>query len=86
MHLMPEGGYIIDTPGIREFGTIDFDTYEVSHFFPEIFKVGKNCRFNNCLHFSEKDCAVKEALKTGEVAFSRYESYLSILSGQDNYK
>ena len=86
MHSMENGGFIIDTPGIREFGTIDFDTYEVSHFFPDIFAVSKGCKFNNCLHFSEKDCAVKTAVDEGKIAFSRYDSYLSILSGQDSYK
>ena len=86
MHSMENGGFIIDTPGIREFGTIDFDTYEVSHFFPDIFAVSKGCKFNNCLHFSEKDCAVKTAVDEGRIAFSRYDSYLSILSGQDSYK
>ncbi len=86
MHELPEGGYIIDTPGIREFGTIDFDTYEVSHFFPEIFKVGRACQFNNCLHTNETKCAVKDAVRSGEIALSRYESYLSILSNQDIFR
>lgn len=86
MHELPDGGYIIDTPGIREFGTIDFNTNEVSHFFPEIFKTGRSCRFNNCLHTNEKDCAVKEAVKAGTIAMSRYESYLSILSNQDIFR
>jgi ribosome biogenesis GTPase len=83
MHMLPGGGFIIDTPGIREFGTIDFDKYEVSHFFPEIFSISKNCRFNNCLHTTEKDCAVKPAVEDGRIALSRFESYLSIMSGQD---
>ena len=86
MHELPAGGYIIDTPGIREFGTIDFNTNEVSHFFPEIFKTGRSCRFNNCLHTNEKDCAVKEAVKARTIAMSRYESYLSILSNQDIFR
>jgi ribosome biogenesis GTPase len=86
MHHLPDGGFIIDTPGIREFGMIDYDKHEVSHFFPDIFSVAKNCKFNNCLHASEKDCAVKPAVEKGEIALSRFESYLSILSGQDNYK
>ena len=63
MHRLPEGGFIIDTPGIREFGTIDFDKHEVSHFFPDIFSFAKNCKFNNCLHTTEKDCAVKPAVE-----------------------
>lgn len=86
MHKLPEGGFIIDTPGIREFGTIDFNKYEVSHFFPDIFAVAKNCKFNNCLHYTEKDCAVKPAVEKGEIALSRFESYLSIMSGQDIFK
>lgn len=86
MHTLPSGGYLIDSPGIREFGTIDFDKYEVSHFFPEIFEVGKNCKFNNCLHTTESTCAVKQAVEEGRIAISRYESYLSILSGEDLYK
>ena len=86
MHRLPEGGFVIDTPGIREFGTIDFNKYEVSHFFPDIFAVAKNCRFNNCLHTTEKDCAVKPAVENGTIALSRFESYLSIMSGQDIFK
>ncbi len=86
MHPLPQGGYIIDTPGIREFGTIDFDKYEVSHFFPEIFATSKGCKFNNCLHDHEQDCAVKPAVEAGEIAESRYGSYLSILYGEDMFK
>jgi len=86
MHELPSGGFIIDTPGIREFGTIDFKTYEVSHFFPEIFKMGRSCQYNNCLHTNEINCAVKEAVKAGEIALSRYESYLSILGNQDIFR
>ena len=86
MHTLPEGGFIIDTPGIREFGTIDFNKYEVSHFFPEIFIISKKCKFNNCLHVNEGDCAVKPAVENGTIAMSRFESYLSIINGQDFYK
>ena len=86
MHRLPEGGFIIDTPGIREFGMIDFNKNEVSHFFPDIFAFAKKCRFNNCMHINEKDCAVKPAVEQGLIAMSRFESYLSILSGQDIYK
>jgi ribosome biogenesis GTPase len=83
MHMIPGGGFIIDTPGIREFGTIEFDKQEVSHYFPEIFAISKNCRFNNCIHTVEKDCAVRPAVEDGRIAISRFESYLSIMSGQD---
>jgi ribosome biogenesis GTPase len=86
MHILPEGGYIIDTPGIREFGTIDFDTYEVSHFFPEIFSHSANCQYGNCIHLNEKNCAVKKAVEDGKIARTRFESYLSILTGQDVFK
>jgi ribosome biogenesis GTPase len=86
MHRIPEGGFIIDTPGIREFGTIDFEKHEVSHYFPEIFAISKNCKFNNCLHTTENDCAVKPAVEEGIIAYSRFESYLSIMSGQDIFK
>lgn len=86
MHEIPGGGFIIDTPGIREFGVIDFDKYEVSHFLPEIFKTGRSCQYNNCLHTNEKNCAVKDAVRSGMIAVSRYESYLSILSNQDIFR
>jgi ribosome biogenesis GTPase len=86
MHELPGRGFIIDTPGIREFGIIDFDKFEVSHFFPEIFKTGRNCKFSNCLHENEKECAVIRALEDGKIALSRYESYLSILHNDDIYR
>ncbi len=86
MHELPFGGFIIDTPGIREFGTIDFDKYEVSHFFPEIFRIGRDCKFGNCLHFNETQCAVQDAVRNNEIALSRYESYVSIMMNQDVFK
>lgn len=86
MHELPTGGFVIDTPGIREFGTIDFDKYEVSHFFPEIFKTGRGCKFGNCLHYNESECAVLDALEKNEIALSRYESYVSIMMNQDVFK
>lgn len=82
----PEGGYIIDTPGIRGFGTIDFKKEEVSHFFPEIFDISKDCRFNNCLHINEPGCAVREALENHFISESRYNSYLSILEDEEENK
>ena len=78
MYFLPNGR-IIDTPGIKGFGTIDFEKEEVSHYFREIFKVGRDCRFGNCTHTHEPGCAVQEALITGDIAISRYESYLSML-------
>jgi ribosome biogenesis GTPase len=78
MYFLPNGA-IIDTPGIKGFGTIDFEKEEVSHYFRDIFKVGRDCRFGNCTHTNEPGCAVQEALIKGNVAISRYESYLSLL-------
>ena len=73
------GGAVIDTPGIKGFGTIDFEREEVSHFFPEIFRASQECRFSNCTHTNEPGCAVQQKIITGDIAISRYESYLSIL-------
>ncbi len=83
-----EGGWIIDTPGVRGFGTIEFDQYEVSHFFPEIFRLSKDCRYGNCTHTHEPACAVREALAENRIAMSRYTSYLSILAdaAPDKYR
>lgn len=74
-----DGGAIIDTPGVRGFGTIDFDKYEVAHYFPELFEISKDCRFGNCTHTHEPGCAVLAALDENRIAQSRYASYLSIL-------
>lgn len=82
----PDGGAIIDTPGVRGFGTIDFDRNEVSHYFPEIFRISENCRFNNCTHTHEPGCAVREALEENRIAASRYASYLSILEDDSEGK
>ena len=75
-----EDGAIIDTPGIKGFGTIDFQKDEVSHYFREIFATGRDCRFGNCTHTNEPGCAVQDKIITGDIAISRYESYLSILN------
>jgi len=80
---MPEKGWIIDTPGIKGFGSVDMTKEEVSHYFRDIFRVGRDCRFSNCTHTNEPGCAVQEALIKGNVAISRYESYLSLL---DDFK
>ncbi|HYV93861.1 MAG TPA: ribosome small subunit-dependent GTPase A [Chitinophagales bacterium] len=79
MFELPFGGFIIDTPGIKEFGILDLEEAEVSHYFPEMEKRLHDCRFNNCLHINEPGCAVKDALEKGEIAMSRYENYLSII-------
>ncbi|MDE6528736.1 MAG: ribosome small subunit-dependent GTPase A [Muribaculaceae bacterium] len=89
MYPLPHSdGWIIDTPGVRGFGTIEFDPREVSHFFPEIFKLSKNCRYGDCTHTHEPQCAVLEALREHRIALSRYNSYLSILadSEPDKYR
>lgn len=78
--------YIIDTPGIKAFGTIDFEKNTISHYFPEIFKAGENCRFNNCTHIHEPGCNVKKLLDSGEIASSRYNSYLGIITDEDGGK
>ena len=78
---------IIDTPGIKGFGMVDMEKEEVGDYFPEFFRLKAHCKFNNCLHLEEPGCAVKEALETGEVALSRYRSYLQIIEGEDeNYR
>ncbi|MGL4411804.1 MAG: ribosome small subunit-dependent GTPase A [Bacteroidales bacterium] len=82
----PEGGYIIDTPGIRGFGTVDFKKEEVSHFFPDIFKHSANCRFNNCRHINEPGCAVLDAVENHYISQSRYSSYISILNDEEEEK
>ncbi len=87
MHLMPFGGAVIDTPGIRGFGVIDMGRGEIYHFFPEIFRNSKECRFHNCIHLNEPSCAVIKAVEEGKIAWSRYRSYLSIMEGdKDRYR
>ena len=84
----PAGGAVIDTPGIKGFGTFDMEPEEVSHYFREIFAVGRECRFGNCLHTREPGCRVIEAVEEGRIALSRYESYLSMLEdkGESKYR
>lgn len=86
MFPLPDGGWLIDTPGVKGFGTIDYDKYEVAHFFPEIFKASHNCRYGNCTHTIEPGCAVRQAVDDGLIAQSRYASYLSILDDIDHEK
>lgn len=73
------GGYIIDTPGIKEFGILDMEPQEVGHYFPEIRAHLQDCRFNNCLHMEEPGCAVMEALVKGEIHEERYKNYVGIV-------
>ena len=88
MYELADGGYIIDTPGIKGFGTIDFATEEVAHFFPEIFRISAGCKYGNCTHRHEPGCAVKDALEKHLISESRYASYLSIIddSADDKYR
>ncbi len=83
---LPGSGAIIDTPGVKAFGTIDFERAEVAHYFPEIFRISDECRFNNCTHTHEPGCAVLAAVEQGTIAASRFTSYLSILDEDPNNK
>ncbi|MHC1703370.1 MAG: ribosome small subunit-dependent GTPase A [Tenuifilaceae bacterium] len=87
MFLLSNGGFIIDTPGIKGFGLIDIGKDELYHFFPEIFKKSKECRFHNCTHIHEPGCAVIKAVDSGDISPSRYISYLSIYDDEnDKYR
>lgn len=86
MFELANGGYLIDTPGIKGFGTIDMKPEEVGHYFKEIFATSEECRFNNCTHTHEPGCAVLEAVKEHRISESRYTSYLSILNDEDEGK
>ncbi len=81
------GGFIIDTPGIKGFGVVDFEPDEIADYFPEFFKLKPQCKFNNCLHLNEPNCAVKDALENEEISFFRYRSYLQMMAGdEENYR
>lgn len=84
MHRLSFGGYLIDSPGIRGFGLVDMDPQELSDYFPEIFRLKEDCKFNNCSHQHEPGCAVKKAVEANQLAFTRYESYLNFLEGNDD--
>lgn len=86
MIALPEGGYLIDTPGIKGFGTIEMEGVEISHYFPEIFKFSEDCKFNNCSHRHEPGCAVLQAVQDHCINESRYKSYLSILEDKQESK
>lgn len=83
LHPLSFGGYIIDSPGIKELGLVEMKKEEVGHYFPEIRKHMTSCKFNNCLHVNEPKCAVKEAVEAGEISVERYNSYLGILAGEE---
>ncbi len=78
MHSLGFGGQVIDTPGLRAFGIVHIEKEELYHFFPEIFETAQNCKYYNCLHTEEPGCAVKEAVINGDIAESRYMSYLNL--------
>ena len=86
MYPIGNGGYIIDTPGIKGFGLIEIDDKELWHYFPEMIATAGECRFYNCTHTHEPGCAVVEAVKDGVISYSRYESYLKILDDDDKYR
>ena len=80
------GGYIIDTPGIKGFGMLEMEAWEISHYFPEIFKISQHCQYNNCSHTHEPGCAVKTAVKEEKIELSRFISYLGLLEADDKYR
>ncbi|MDR0732651.1 MAG: ribosome small subunit-dependent GTPase A [Dysgonamonadaceae bacterium] len=83
---LPGGGYIIDTPGIKGFGAFDMEGVEISHYFPEIFRFSRDCKFNNCSHRKEPGCAVRKALEERYISESRYRSYLSMMDDKGDGK
>ena len=83
---LPDGGWLIDTPGIKGFGTFDMEPEELTSYFPEIFRFSKDCRFSNCPHTHEPGCAVLQALEDHFIAQSRYQSYLSMMEDKDGSK
>jgi ribosome biogenesis GTPase len=84
MYDLPSGARIIDTPGIKGFGLVNMEKEEIGDYFPELFALKAECRFNNCLHLDEPGCAVKKALEEGEIAWSRYRSYVQMVTGEDD--
>jgi ribosome biogenesis GTPase len=84
MYDLEEGARIIDTPGIKGFGLVDMEKEEIGDYFPEFFALKGECKFNNCLHLDEPNCAVKDALERDEVAWSRYKSYVAMVIGEDD--
>ncbi|MBN8623042.1 MAG: ribosome small subunit-dependent GTPase A [Flavobacteriales bacterium] len=79
MHFWDFGGSVIDTPGVREFAMIDVEKEEIQHYFPEIFSIGRSCKFHNCMHINEPKCAVLDSLESGEIEESRYITYLKLM-------
>lgn len=86
MYPLEDGGWLIDTPGIKGFGLIDLEGAEIARYFPELFHLAPQCAYYNCTHTHEPGCAVKQALERGEVSPSRYESYLKLLEDDEKYR
>ena len=86
LYELPQGGSLIDIPGVKGFGTFDFEKHEVSHYFREIFRTGLECRYSDCTHLEEPGCAVRKAVEEGSIALSRYQSYLNMLDDKDEAK
>jgi ribosome biogenesis GTPase / thiamine phosphate phosphatase len=86
MYELDFGGFIIDTPGIKGFGVLEMEKEEISHYFPEIFKLLDECQFYNCTHTHEPHCAVKKSVEEGKIALSRYNSYIGLLEGEEKYR
>lgn len=84
MFELANGGFVIDTPGVKAFGLIDFDKTELSHYFPEMIAVSDNCKFHNCQHLNEPNCAVKKAVEEGKIHESRYYSYVNMMETDDD--
>jgi len=86
MYELDFGGFIIDTPGIKGFGMLDMENWEISHYFPEMFRLLNQCQYYNCTHTHEPGCAVKNAVAEGKIAESRYHSYLDLLEKDEKYR
>ena len=84
MYDLDFGAKIIDSPGIKGFGLYNIEKEEVKMYFPEFLIFNENCKFNNCLHLNEPNCAIKDNVKSGKISSSRYESYLSIVKSTNN--
>ncbi len=85
MHPLSFGGYIIDTPGVKGFGIVDFETEEIANYFPEFFELKQQCKFHNCMHLNEPKCAIKGGIEDDTIAPSRYFSYLQMVKGEDEH-
>ena len=86
MFEIEDGGYLIDTPGIKEFGILEIDEFELSHYFPEFRKYLGQCRYNNCQHLNEPGCGVRQKLEDGYIHPYRYDSYVKILTEEDDFR